>query len=219
MCMYFLYDFINRNGFEIGLTGTKLTFEYLGNQYKFYTPESFTSPHDIHDAISWLKTNEVFLKDKDNVFPLEALRMPQGYNNGDTSDLRHLIVGLAIIAKLYFSKKSINQFDVINVIKFLSERIRIGTGQEILVSINLDDKVLRIVKDAMYQPMLKDDIRYACSFVNSRNVSANLDKIMQNKYVIKLIIGENRGITTNDVKVFQSFNGNFKEIKLANRAK
>ena len=66
--LYLLYDFIHRKGFELGFSGVRLPFDYMGNPYKFYTPDMFTTSHDVHDAVSWMKTTDIFFKHKASVY-------------------------------------------------------------------------------------------------------------------------------------------------------
>ena len=219
--LYLLYDFIHRKGFELGFSGVRLPFDYMGNPYKFYTPDMFTTSHDVHDALSWMKTTDIFFKHKDDVYPLEALNTPDDYDDGHVSDIKHLFVGLAIIAKLHTQKETVSRQDVISMIEYATQRQAIVSRDKLIdIKVSLSSAAINVVNSPIFQPMLKDDIRYACDFVNSKNVSSNLDVLINSdKYKIKLVIGENRGITKNDVKLFESVKGNLKEIKLANRAK
>lgn len=219
--LYLLYDFIHRRGFELGFSGVKLPFDYMGNPYKFYTPEMFSTSHDVHDAISWMKTTDIFFKHKDDIYPLEAINTPDDYDSGYISDIKHLLVGLSILAKLHTKKEYISNQDVLSMDRYISSRqANVSRDNVIDINISLSDSAINVVSSPIFQPLIKDDIRYACDFVNSKNVSEHLDALINSdKYKIKLVIGSNRGITKNDIKLFESVKGNLKEIKLANRAK
>ncbi len=219
--LYLLYDFIHRRGFELGLSGVKLPFDYMGNPYKFYTPEMFSTSHDVHDAISWMKTTDIFFKHKDDIYPLEAINTPDDYDNNYISDIKHLLVGLAILAKLHTKKENISKQDVLSMDRYISSRqANVSRDNLIDINISLSDSAINVVSSSIFQPLIKDDIRYACDFVNSKNVSDNLDTLINSdKYKIKLVVGSNRGIAKNDIKLFESVKGNLKEIKLENRAK
>lgn len=218
--IYLLYDFIHRRSFKIGLSELKLSFDYMGNPYKFYTPEQFTSSHDVHDALSWMKTTDIFFKHKDDIYPLESLYIPEEYDNGDVSDIRHVFYGLAILAKLHTGKKTISRQDVVNMVGFIKNTsANVSKDKVILIETGISPNILNIINDSMFSFVLNEDIRHACNFVNSIVVSSNIDSILNlDKYKIKLVIGGNRGITKHDVKLYQYFKSNLKEIKLANRA-
>lgn len=219
--LYLLYDFIHRREFELGFSGVKVPFDYMGNPYKFYTPEMFSTSHDVHDAISWMKTTDIFFKTKDDIYPLEVINTPEDYDSEFISDIKHLLVGLAILAKLHTNKENISIQDVLAMDRYISSRhANVSRDKLIEINVSLSKSATNVVSSTIFQPLIKDDIRYACNFVNSKNVSDHLNALItSDKYKIKIVVGSNRGITKNDIKLFESVKGNLKEIKLANRAK
>ena len=218
---YILYDFIHGRSFELGFSGVKVPFDYMGNPHKFYTPDQFTTSHDIHDAISWMKTTDIFFKHKEDIYPLEAIHMPDEYENGIVSDIRHALVGVSILTKLVTGNDSISYQDIVNNTDIITKKqVEVSNNKLIQVDVNVSEMIVNILNSNMFKPLLRNDIIYACNFVNTKNVSGNLDSLIsRDKYKIKLVVGDNRGITKDDVKLFEFINGNLKEIKLGHRTK
>ncbi len=213
-----LNDFINRSKFEIAHSGQSVEFDYMGNSTKFYTPDSFTTYHDTYSAISWMKSSELYFKHDKTVYSLFNINMPDDYEHGSRSEFYHIFTGLGVIAKLRKGDK-IRKEDVLEEFNSLGERtIRFSKNHIIDIDVNVGEKTLEIVKSPLFRPLLTEELRYAVNHVNSKNVSANLEKLFEtDTYKSKLVIGQNRGITTNDIKLFESVKGNFREIKLEHR--
>lgn len=213
-----LHDFMNRARFELAHSGQRVVFEYMGNSTKFFTPAQFTTYHDVHDAIVWMKSNDINFKHEKLVYALDTINMPHEYDHGSTSEFYHIFVGLAIILSLR-TKKSVRKEDLMKEVSILSKRsIMVDAKHTINLDVNVNPSTLNIVKSPMFMPLLKNEIKYAIDYVNQPNVKANIDRLIgMDKYDIKVIIGQNRGITTDDIKLFENVKGNFKEIKLGNR--
>lgn len=213
-----LYDFINEHQFELAHSGEKVTFQFMGNATKFYTPAQFTSYHDVHDALSWMKTNEIHFKHEKLVFTLPTITMPKDYEHGSTSEFYHIFTGLAVLARLKTNSKQVTPADVLKEISSLGDR-SIKVGHSVIeLDVNVNQATLDIVESPLFRPLLKTEVRYACDYVNKDIVSCNINYLKSlDKYKIKVVIGENRSITTNDIKLFESVNGNYQEIKLDHR--
>lgn len=213
-----LYDFIHRNTFELAHSGEVVSFDYMGNATKFFTPTQFTTYHDVYNAITWMKASEFYFKHDINVYSLININMPHEYEHGSRSEFYHVFTGIGVLAKL-LSGKDIKKEDILNSLNLIGEReISVSKDKKIQMDVNINQKTLDVIKNPMFRPLLVDELRYAVKYVNSKLVSENLSKLIDaDKYKSKLVIGENRGITTNDIKLFESVKGNFREIKLDHR--
>lgn len=214
-----LNDFINKKKFTIAHSGESMSFDYMGNQTKFYVPEQFTTYHDVYDAIIWMKSSDIYFKNEKLVYSLININMPEDYEHGSTSEFYHIFTGLAILAKLKNKSSTVRKEDVLREIKTLSDRtIYVDKTKTIDLDVNVNPETMGIVTSPLFRPLLKDELWYACDYINKKIVADNLNQLNQSdKYKIKLVIGQNRGITTNDIKLFESVRGNFKEVKLEHR--
>lgn len=212
---------MNRNHLTVSQTEQKMVFEYMGDARKFYTPDEFTSYHDVYSALTWMKTAEINFKAGKLVYPLGILDMPDDYEHGSSSEFDHVLTGLAIIAKLRLGR-DVKKNDVLSEIGLLTktkQTIQLSKSRKIEVSVRVNKSTIQILQSPLFLPLLSDEMREACKYVNSTIVNRHLTALNTNSdhQNMKLVIGENRGITTYDVKLFESVKGSFKEIKLDHR--
>lgn len=215
-----LYDFIHHRQFELTHSGNKVSFEYMGDARKFYHPAEFTTYHDVYDALTWMKTAEIFFKKEKQIYPINVLNMPEDYEHGSRSEFYHIFIGVALIYKFLNPDQTVTSKDVLKTVSRLGDRkIVVSTKKVMEMDVNVSPTTLKIITSPMFSPLLKDEIRYACTFVNGKKVSGNITQLnSKDKYAIKLVIGQNRGITTNDIKLYEQVKGNFREIKLDHRS-
>lgn len=207
-----LHDFINKVGFDT-TTGSRVVFDYMGDTTKFFSPDHFSTKHHVSDAIRWMKSGgKIFFKAGDKVYPLENVVMPDEYDNGKTSDLYHALVGIAILCKLQSPSDPVIKTDMDGMTYALDGRpVKIGK-MVVGVESNIEQQTINIIQSPMFYPLLQDEIRYALGYVNRPNVFANINAIESNQ--LKLVICENRGITTDDVKLYARVKGAYKEVRL-----
>ena len=211
-----LYDFIKRTPFEIVHSGERVIFDYMGNPTKFFTPDKFHTYHDVSDALSWMKSSEMLFKHGTMVYSLMNIVMPKEYDHGIKNEFYHTLTGLSIVVKLLRNKKVIGVDDLLRDVSLLNKKvISIDKNRTIELDLNVSRKTIDILTSDLFNKLFREEFIYACSYVNKPVVSDNIDRlILLDKYKIKVVIGDNRGITVNDLKLFESVNGNFKEIKL-----
>lgn len=213
---YLLNDFIHRKSFTVNHSGESLVFDYLGDSTKFFTPSSFSSYHDVIEALSWLNNANVHLKHDKNVYQINALQFPNDYEEGYLGDIQHAITGLAILAKVRNPDKTIAKQDIIAEISNISVRnkknsIKLDKNKNLELTVKLSDHSIEVITSPLFIPTLNEQFRKACSIVNTNQVHKNFNSL-NNK--LQLYIGGNRGVTTTDVKLYESVNGNAKEIRL-----
>ena len=217
--MLLLNDFINKRPLEVAHTNMPVVAEYLGNQIKFYHPKEFTSYHQVYECINWMKTNAIHLKAGTYVYPIDHIVMPEDYEHGSRSEFYHIFTGLAFLAKLRKVKKTITKEDILAEIPTLSSRtVEFGSKKLLQLDVNVNPSTLSIITNPLFRPLLKEELWYAAHFINKKIVTENmLNLLMQDSFLLKLVIGKNRGVAVNDIKLFESVNGNHREIYVDHR--
>lgn len=214
-----LHDFINRKKFTVAHSEHGVAFDYMGNATKFYTPDSFRTYHDVYEAITWMKTASIYFKAGDAVYTLPQIAMPDDYEHGSTSEFYHIYTGVAVLAYLMTGNHRKEEIEK-NLSLIAERKVSVDRDHTIELDVNVNPSTMGIISDPMFRPLLKTELIYAYNFIRQRIVTGNLDYfIALPKYKIKLVIGKNRGIAVDDVKLYESVNGNFKEVKLEHRTK
>jgi hypothetical protein len=192
----------------------------MGNQTRFFTPDQFTTYHDVYTALVWMKSAEnIFFKHDKLVYTLDHITMPHEYEHGSRSEFYHILTGIAVVVSLMKNTTKLKKQDIINGLSQLANRsVKISKTKTIDLDVNVQTATLNIIRDPRFFNLLHDEIRYCIGYVNTSTVKSHIERLFQtDKYLLTLVIGQNRSITTNDIKLFESIKGNSKEIKLDHR--
>lgn len=220
-----LSDFIRHRQFELINNVNKLSFDFMGDSTKFYTPSQFTTYHDVNDALAWMKNADIHFKSDTFVYPLAALKFPTDYDQGYDGEISHVIMGLAVLAKIKNPTKRITSSDIVyeamrlKAIPIQKRNITISQEKLLELEIKVYESTIFVVKNPIFLGVLNTDMLKACNYVNTLNVQNNISRLnSMTKYRIKLVIGNNRSTIRHDIKLFEHTNGVLREILLESSA-
>lgn len=141
-----LYDFIHRNRFELAHSGEEVSFDYMGNATRFFTPSQFTTYHDVYSAITWMKASEFYFKHDKTVYSLININMPHEYEHGSRSEFYHVFVGIGVLKRL-INGTPIKKDDILSSFDLLSQReITITKDKKVQLDVNINNKTLDVMK-------------------------------------------------------------------------